>query len=190
MASVKEDQGSTWCRIVLSDMEHIWGTMQHRYCTPLEPILERMDLVWTAWATLTLYILLLIISVRRPQLRGHFMPCETETWWNMISSSAISGVDNLIIPVQTRVVETHWWDNPHGERSRRELSELRHELGGMFYAFNLCTGALWPQFEGKSGAAGARDSRGAKRKILVFPNMNKENMQLLSAWEDKEDGIG
>ena len=74
-----------------------------------------------------------------------------------------------------------------GKDHCRELSELRHESGGMFYAFNLCTG---PQFEGKSGAAGARDSRGAKRKILVFPNMNKENMQLLSAWEDKEDGIG
>ena len=51
----QEDQGNTWCRIVLSDMEHIWGTMQHRYCTQLESILERMGFVWAVWATLTLY---------------------------------------------------------------------------------------------------------------------------------------
>lgn len=32
--------------------------------------------------------------------------------------------------------------------------------------------------------------KGGEAKNLGFSNMNKENMQLLSAWEDKEDGIG
>lgn len=51
-------------------------------------------------------------------------------------------------------------------------------------------GPFGPNSKGSPGQLGQGIQSGGEAKNLGFPKMNKENMQLLSAWEDKEDGIG